>query len=253
MWKLLRASVPGSSHAKAGTQCQDSHAGTATKPHGEHFLVVACADGAGSAARSEEGAAAATAGFVSAACGFLDAQADLTRESLVDCFRAARKSVEERAAKLDVPARELACTLLAAIVGEKEAWFAQVGDGLIVVRGGVRGNEEYLPVFWPRVGDYLNDSDFLTDDTYEKQLQFAQRPAPRELALSTDGLQMLMANISARTIHQGFFSPIFSQLKQAQEPDELLVPLREFLSSAAVNERTDDDKTLLLALRDGLR
>jgi hypothetical protein len=249
VWKLLRASVPGSSHAKAGTQCQDSHAGTATKPHGEHFLVVACADGAGSAARSEEGAAAATAGFVSAACDFLATQAEVTRESLVECFRAARKSVEERAAKLDMPARELACTLLAAIVGEKEAFFAQVGDGLIVVRG----NDEYLPVFWPRVGDYPNDSDFLTDETYEKQLQFAQRPAPKELALSTDGLQTLMANISARTIHQGFFSPIFAQLKAAREPDELLVPLRDFLSSAAVNERTDDDKTLLLALRDGLR
>jgi hypothetical protein len=249
VWKLLRASVPGSSHAKSGTQCQDAHAGTAAKPRGEHFLVVACADGAGSAERSEEGATAATAGFVSAACAVLEAQAPVTRESILECFRAARRAVEERAAQLQIPTRELACTLLGAIVGEQLALFGQIGDGLIVVRG----NDEYLPVFWPRSGDYLNESDFLTDESFEKEVQLTERTPPREVALSTDGLQMLMANLSARTIHQGFFRPIFSQLRNAQQADELLAPLRAFLSSAAVNERTDDDKTLLLAIRDGLR
>ena len=249
MWKLLRASVPGSSHVKAGTPCQDAHAGTFTRPHGESFLVVACADGAGSAERSAEGAAAAVAGFVKAACDLIEAKAAITPESVSACFRAARKAVDERAAVLEAPKRELACTLLGAIVGEEQAFFGQIGDGLIVVRE----NEEYLPVFWPRAGDYLNDSDFLTDEKYEEQVQLIQRAAPAEIALTTDGLQMLMANLNARTVHQGFFAPIFTQLRQAANPEALLGPLREFLESPAINERTDDDKTLLLAVRDGLR
>jgi Protein phosphatase 2C len=249
----LRTSVPGTSHAKAKTPCQDAHAGTATRPHGESFLVLACADGAGSAARSEEGAAAATSAFVRAACVYLETGAAVTRESILECFRIARAAIEARAVKLEIPSRELACTLLGAVVGEEHAWFAQIGDGLIVV--GEEGGKEqkYLPVFWPRVGDYLNDSDFLTGDRFEAQVQFAERSAPAELSLSTDGLQLLMANLSARTIHQGFFTPIFAQLRQAEEADELLAPLRDFLSSDKVNQRTDDDKTLLLAMRDDLR
>jgi Protein phosphatase 2C len=249
VWKLLRASVPGSSHVKAGTLCQDAHAGAQVKPHGESFIVVACADGAGSAERSDEGASAAVAEFVKAACAMLEAKAAITPESVVDCFRAARKAVDARAEQLETPKRELACTLLGAIVGEEQAFFGQIGDGLIVVRE----NEEYLPVFWPRAGDYLNDSDFLTDENYEEQVQFVQRAAPAELALTTDGLQMLMANLNARTVHQGFFAPIFTQLRQTHDPETLLGPLREFLESPAINERTDDDKTLLLAVRDGLR
>jgi hypothetical protein len=249
VWKLLRASVAGSSHVKAGTLCQDAHAGTSMRPHGENYLVVACADGAGSAERSDEGAAAAVAEFVKAACDLLQAKAEITPASVVDCFRAARKAVDERAEKLETPKRELACTLLGAIVGEQQAFFGQIGDGLIVVRE----NEEYLPVFWPRAGDYLNDSDFLTDENYEEQVQFIQRAAPAEVALTTDGLQMLMANLNARTVHQGFFTPIFTQLRQAADPEVLLAPLRAFLESPAINERTDDDKTLLLAVRDGLR
>jgi protein phosphatase 2C-like protein len=240
-WKLLRASVPGSAHVKAGTPCQDAHAATATPA----FLVVACADGAGSALRSQEGAEAAAEGFVAAACGLVERDLAPGEEAVSICFRAARRAVDERAASLEVRPRELACTLLGAIIGEDKAWFGQIGDGLIVVRDG----EQYLPVFWPRIGDYLNDSDFLTDDGYETQVQVALRPAPAELALTTDGLQMLMANLAAHSIHQGFFAPIFARLRQSQDESELLGPLRDFLASAPVNERTDDDKTLLLAVR----
>lgn len=247
-WKLLRASVPGSAHVKAGTPCQDAHAVAEACSSREPFLVVACADGAGSAARSGEGAEAAAAGFVAAACTLAEQDpppAQDARAAMLSCFRAARKAVEARAASLDVPRRELACTLLGGIVGEGQATFGQIGDGLIVVREG----EDYRPVFWPRIGDYLNESDFLTDEGYEAQIQLAERPAPAEVALTTDGLQMLLANFAARSIHRGFFAPIFGRLREAEHEDELLAALRDFLGSPAVNERTDDDKTLLLAVR----
>jgi hypothetical protein len=208
-------------------------------------LVLACADGAGSAQRSDEGATAAAAEFVSAACAAIQDKRELGQAAVMECFRAARKAVEERALAIEVPRRELACTLLGAIVTREQAWFGQIGDGLIVV--GDHG--EYSPVFWPHAGDYLNDSDFLTDERYEAQVQFAQRGAPGELALTTDGLQLLMANLAARSIHHGFFAPIFARLRETDDESALLAPLQEFLESAAVNDRTDDDKTLLLAVR----
>jgi hypothetical protein len=242
VWKILRASVPGSAHVKAKTPCQDAHAAMAT---GDGVLVVACADGAGSAQRSHEGATAAAAEFVSAACALVREGREPGQALVLDCFRAARKAVEERALGVEVSRRELACTLLGAIVGKDDAWFGQIGDGLIVV--GEKG--EYSPVFWPHAGDYLNDSDFLTDERYEARVQLAQRKTPGELALTTDGLQLLMANLAARSIHNGFFAPIFARLREADDESALLAPLQEFLASAAVNARTDDDKTLLLAVR----
>lgn len=242
MWKILRASVPGSAHVKAKTPCQDAHAAMATS---DGVLVVACADGAGSAERSDEGATAAAAEFVSAACALVREGRELGQSALLDCFRAARKAVEERALRLEVHRRELACTLLGGIVGPSQAWFGQIGDGLIVVSDG----SDYSPVFWPHAGDYLNDSDFLTDERYESEVQLVQRKAPRDLALTTDGLQFLMANLAARSIHHGFFAPIFACLREAKDENALLLPLQEFLASAAVNDRTDDDKTLLLAVR----
>jgi hypothetical protein len=242
VWKILRTSVPGSAHVKAKTPCQDAHSATATS---EGVLVVACADGAGSAQRSDEGATAAAAAFVTAASALIHEGRELGQPAVLDCFRAARKAVEERASQIAVPRRELACTLLGAIVGKEEAWFGQIGDGLIVV--GDKG--EYSPVFWPHAGDYLNDSDFLTDERYEKEVQVAQRKAPGELALTTDGLQLLMANLAAKSIHRGFFAPIFARLRETADENALLAPLQAFLESAAVNARTDDDKTLLLAVR----
>ncbi|HEY2028208.1 MAG TPA: PP2C family serine/threonine-protein phosphatase [Myxococcales bacterium] len=243
MWKILRASVPGSAHVKAKTPCQDAHSAMATS---DGVLVVACADGAGSAQRSDEGATAAAAEFVSAACSLVREKRELGEAAVLECFRAARRAVEARAVRIEVPRRELACTLLGAIVGPEQAWFGQIGDGLIVVGENGTG---YSPVFWPHAGDYLNESDFLTDERYEARLQLAQRKAPGELALTTDGLQLLMANLAARSIHHGFFAPIFARLREIQDETALLAPLQEFLESAAVNARTDDDKTLLLAVR----
>ena len=51
-WQVLGASVPGAGHVRGGQDCQDAHRWRAL-PGG--VLVVAVADGAGSAPRSELG------------------------------------------------------------------------------------------------------------------------------------------------------------------------------------------------------
>jgi len=42
---------------------------------------------------------------------------------------------------------------------------------------------------------------------------------------------------------------MFSRLRGEAEPERLLGELRAFLESPPVNQRTDDDKTLVLATR----
>ncbi|PTL85175.1 PP2C family serine/threonine-protein phosphatase [Vitiosangium sp. GDMCC 1.1324] len=250
MWRLLQQSLEGTSHRRSATPCQDNCAGTATCPGQESFLVVACSDGAGSAALSQVGSALACRRFIELACEALEREgpgAVSDPEVVRGWYRQVRQALEEEASRREVPMRELSCTLLTAVVGEHASVFAQVGDGAIVVRQG----EEYVPVFWPQVGEYANTTWFVTSPDLEQVLQVTSGEPVDEVALFTDGLQMLALHFASRSVHRPFFEPLFAALRGAAHPEDLVVPLRAFLDSPAVNERTDDDKTLVLAIREG--
>ena len=62
--------------------------------------------------------------------------------------------------------------------------------------------------------------------------------------------QRLALNMASNTPHEPFFAPFFNTLATStpEQRDALETSLRTFLGSAAVNERTDDDKTLVLAV-----
>jgi hypothetical protein len=70
-----------------------------------------------------------------------------------------------------------------------------------------------------------------------------------DLALLTDGLQMLALNYSEGRVHDPFFRPMFNLLRDSETGETLEQPLIVFLDSKRVNDRTDDDKTLFLATR----
>ena len=74
-----------------------------------------------------------------------------------------------------------------------------------------------------------------------------------EVALFSDGLQRLALHYQTRTAHAGFFKPMLATLRAAPADalESLSTQLAAYLSSPAVNERTDDDKTLVLATRQG--
>ncbi|WP_309889744.1 PP2C family serine/threonine-protein phosphatase [Archangium sp.] len=250
MWRLLQQSLEGTSHRRSATPCQDSCAARVTSPGRESFLVVACADGAGSAGLSQEGSALACRRFLEVACEALareGARAVSDPEVIRGWYRQVLQSLVEEAARREVLPRELACTLLTAVVGEHGAVFAQVGDGAIVVRQG----EDYVPIFWPQVGQYANSTWFLTSRDMQEVLEVRCGEPVDELALFTDGLQMLALHFASRSAHRPFFEPLFTTLRVASNPEELGGPLRAFLDSPAVNERTEDDKTLVLAIREG--
>jgi hypothetical protein len=199
---------------------------------------------------SQEGSALACRRFVEVACEALareGSEAVRNPEVIRGWYRQVLQALEEEAARREVPPRELSCTLLTAVVGEHGSVFAQVGDGAIVVRRG----GDYVPVFWPQVGQYANSTWFLTSRDMEQVLEVTCGEPVDELALFTDGLQMLALHFASRSVHRPFFEPLFSTLREAAHPEELVVPLRAFLDSPAVNARTEDDKTLVLALREG--
>lgn len=239
MWKMISESVKGTSHAQSGLPCQDYCARTISGD----IAIAACADGSGSAELSHIGSRTAVERFLDEVNG-LDSTP--TRERIEAWVDAARAGVLEEAERHGTPPRELACTFIAAMVGDGWAAFAQIGDGVIVFVG----PQGYELVFWPDNGEYANTTRFLTEDDYRANLriEIVERHLD-EFALLTDGLQMLALDYRHANVHAPFFTPLFRTLRHGRDEEALQTSLRDFMDSKRVNDRTDDDKTLLLATR----
>ena len=239
MWKLVYGSVRGTSHAVSGHPCQDFCAGSLVGS----TLAAACSDGAGSAELSHLGSKAAVERFMEFAAPIESAPERAEIEAWVD---AARERVLEEAATQGAVPRQLACTLLVALVGDDWAAFAQIGDGVIVFSV----DAGYELAFWPDNGEYANTTRFLTDEDYRKHLRIeVVARHVTELAVMTDGLQMLALDFKGVRVHERFFEPLFRTVRNNPNEEALRASLLDFMDSKRVNERTDDDKTLLLATR----
>ena len=121
----------------------------------------------------------------------------------------------------------------------------QMADELTVTVG----NGLTVPIS-PMVGEYANMTNFVTDENAIDVLAVITLPArPDRVAVFSDGVQRLALNMATNTAHGPFFKPFFEVLSKAtpEHEDQLQVELERFLQSPAVNERTDDDKTLALA------
>jgi hypothetical protein len=249
-WRLVSSSQPGTSHTGTGRPCEDSCWAQVHQTAGGHpLLSVFVCDGAGSAKHGGKGADEA----IQAAAMYLEkyvAQVEfgLNDEWAVGCITAVREHLYQLAAAENLPPREFACTFLGAIVLPTTSIAFQVGDGGIVLDAGA-GLELAVK---PMSGEYANMTYFVTDEdaiTVLKSRVFGT-PVTRVAAFS-DGLQRLALNMATNTPHEPFFEPFFKVLSAvaADKEDELTAALIQFLNSGRVNERTDDDKTLVLALQ----
>jgi Protein phosphatase 2C len=139
--------------------------------------------------------------------------------------------------------------LLGAIIGPKAGALFQVGDGAIVYS---TQSSDNIPVlaFWPERGEYENTTFFVTQSNFLDQMHFCLvQEQVYEIALLSDGLQRLALNYQMKSAHEPFFSGLFAPLRRTQRQDVsvLNAQLSDYLDSSKVNDRTDDDKTLILA------
>jgi hypothetical protein len=242
MWNIVRASVRGSSHRRSVTPCQDAFD---LKLRGK-TLLVAISDGAGSAAYSDRGAQGAVAATLAFIEKILSDGEDFTPETGVAIVDSARTRLFELSEQLEIDVRELACTLLFAVVQENEAFFGQLGDGAWVMTYGIG----LVAVTWPLRGVYANETTFLTSRDWNSAAKFVKLLGPVEsFAGFTDGVQSLALHYASRSVFQPFFDPILTVLRESCAPEALDKQLQEYLSSKGVEERTDDDRTLVVATR----
>lgn len=151
--------------------------------------------------------------------------------------------------------RDLACTLNAAAVLPDKAWFIQVGDGATIIQS---TESDMEVVFWPDSGEYANQTYFVTDVPDDHIHSRLLEGTIDRIAMMTDGLQTLALAMQQRTAHPPFFESMFKGVEAldgiaTEAHIQLQGGLSRFLNSAAVNARTSDDKTLVLASRRALK
>jgi hypothetical protein len=213
-------------------------------------LVACVADGAGSAKFSAIGARIACGVVLENATSHFHEHETFEGFGREDALRWCddiHARIEAAASERDCAARDLATTLAVVIAGPQSTSFLQIGDGGIIVRS----HGVYGIVFWPQSGEYANSTNFVTSEDYQERLDFLSiRESCSDIALLTDGLERLALSFNQQTPHAPFFEPLFNALRTTDDLPGLSEGLRTFLGSKSVRNRSDDDKTLIIASRE---
>jgi Protein phosphatase 2C len=244
MWKVTGTHVVGTSHVKNDLPCQD-YCGYQRAFVGSYpVVIIAIADGAGSARLSHIGAQATVENLLRIIPTSLTTIFEANLTFAVHVLNMTRRYLKGVAIDSDCALQDLACTTLFAVLGTFASFFAHIGDGGWVIEKD--GN--YMVPMWPEGGEYVNETTFLTSSNWEgavrSHLAFGGITA---VAGFTDGLQRVALQIGDKSAFAPFFDPLFDVLRQTDDETSLISPLKRFLCSEELAARTDDDKTLVLA------
>jgi hypothetical protein len=235
----------GTSHVATQTRCQDHSAYAIVQGPQGAVLLIAVADGAGSATASFHGAKTAVESTIAYLTAAIADGRELSGNDMTQCFTEARQRVLDVAIEYEHQARDYACTLLAVVATAQRTLIGQIGDGAVVIDDG-----ELRVATWPQQGEYANATHFLIEDDALRQLVAVEAGPARRIAVLSDGLQGLALQYETKTPYEPFFTPFFSYLETTSKPDaDVQDELRAYLESGSVNARTDDDKSLVLAVR----
>ncbi|QDZ40871.1 protein phosphatase 2C domain-containing protein [Euhalothece natronophila Z-M001] len=260
-WTVINYSAIGTKHQEQGLPCQDY----SNYRHYDDVVIGAVADGAGSAKHSDVGAKLAVETTLSFLSGTEQFQKDpgfaqwskkpkkvdkpppnqVIRQLATDLCKKVLTALTEEAENMDCQPEDFNCTLLVVIA--TSTWFAgiQIGDGFIVVR-----SEDQNPelVFKPDKGEFANETTFVTSEDVESQLQVKVLPPQKFICVASDGLEAVAIRFSDWMAFPPFFQPLEECLEEETSQEEKEAYLQTFLESERLNQRTGDDKTVLLCL-----
>jgi len=251
IWKVIGQSVIGSSHIQNGKTCEDALCCQLITIENENEALIGfVSDGAGSAKYAANASQTTVKLAVGIAQNLIGSGIEIGEEHLLALVEQVYDALNTMAKELNEPINEFSCTLLGFIILPERACFLQIGDGAIV-RADATGY--FTHIWWPHNGEYQNTTTFLIDDPNFPNLRTKIiEESISEVAIFTDGLQMLALNNETETVHQPFFNNLFKWLRKASDEEHVSIlnnKLNEYLAGDIINNRTDDDKTLFLATK----
>ena len=248
LWTWAAASCRGTSHERTGTRLQDAHA-CGVVLGDQPILIATVCDGAGSASHGGHGASLACRSFTRAALGALRESRELPTQARVEYWTdQVRDQIGMVAIRRGLTARDFASTLVSVISDGERTVISHIGDGCAVLR--CRDTKEWVAPSWPEQGQYASTTFFLTD---EIDVHLRVTPVDCEIdaiAVFSDGIERLVLDLAAKrpssTYFDGVIAPIMASVAAGRDV-VLCDQLKRYLVTPAVNARTDDDKTLVLA------
>lgn len=250
-WRGLAVSLVGQGHVRSELPCQDA-SGCLT---GSRPAAIVC-DGAGSVARSEEGAKAAVAAF-KRGLGLFEPwiaqclDGPQMPDEVADCFwryicewmaRALEESKLELVRDRGGCEKDYDYTVAFAVVGQERCGFFQVGDGMIVAGSG----DHLKVVFAPEKGRFANETRFLRVGTgIGRQFQAALLPRTQvdRVAVTSDGPVKLLFDARSLT-PSALFGKMFEDLAGGTLSRGDLCSFLTCRKWAEIG--AEDDKTLVL-------
>jgi|ThiBio_1000_plan_1041568.scaffolds.fasta_scaffold01639_9 hypothetical protein len=213
------------------------------------MLVAVVSDGAGSAMLGKQGSALTCRTITETArTYFNNSAASPTDELLWDWIDQCRERIILAARLRGAKPRDFAATLVAVFALPSETIIMHIGDGAAVIN--VDG--QWLVPSWPAHGEYASTTFFITDDP-NADLRITRLPYRIDAAAAfSDGIERLVLKFADQTASATFFDKFAGTVRAAKKTGctpELNIRLGEFLDSPTINERTDDDKSLIIAVR----
>lgn len=249
-WTWAAASSRGTAHERCGEPRQDAFRIAGPSDDGDFLAVIVC-DGAGSASYGGAGARIAAWTLASCARTWLRATGRLPEADAAACWMLlARERIAFAAEKRGLDPRDFATTAVVAVSDGASTLTAHVGDGAVVAR--IASSGDWVSLSWPEQGEFASMTRFVTDEA-GLSLRVARHDDPIDrLAVMSDGLERLALDFRAGEPHAPFLEPMAAPLAACGtvgQDRHLSEVLSTYLASDRVNERTDDDKTLVLAAR----
>jgi len=211
-------------------------------------LIMALADGAGSASHSADGARAGCSAAVLSAKMFIQqfGARSITADAVREIFRDAREEVRRQANETGCRPRDWASTLLIVVMSGQGTAMAQIGDGSIVIDFG-----EGFELAFLRDQDMLNVTNFLIDEDAMDavQVRVFDDIQPQRVLLTSDGLMPVLIDLRKSAPHTPVVERFLSVLDDRYFASDTSELLESLLSHEQVNARTDDDKSIIMAAR----
>lgn len=251
-WRWAGARAIGTSHVKTGTPCQDYACAKLFLTRDGAVMAAVVSDGAGSASLAEFGSRTVCVTFLRACQDFLARSSlnDLGEDIVWDWIDTVREAINQKAKSASARPRDFAATLVALLVSENRSVVIHIGDGAAVVR--LEGAEEWEVPSWPFQGEYASTTSFVTDDPQPRLEIVWVEGRVEEFAVFSDGIERMVLDHVSKVAHGPFFNRMLAPLKSSTADNvdkSLSLALKEYLDSANVCDRTDDDKSLILGLR----
>lgn len=245
-WTCVHASVTGSHHRNTGQEKQDTIALNQTTGERGTTLFIAIADGAGNATLGKTGSKIAADTAQKTVNSKPRPREQSPDQTLQTAYRSAVTAVTELAQRENRKPREYSTTLILALIDNGQLAVCQVGDGGVVVR---TDDGQLLLATPPQKGQYPNETAFITD---------LPMPAPAISVLNigritglvafSDGLEPFLLNREMRP-HPPALDPLFRWADQITDLGDANQELAEQWQSPGIADRTSDDITICVAVR----